>query len=302
MAARFWRWVIGFSLIFAAVLALLLALTFSLSTGAALAVGLLGLITIPLTFTGGSFILARILQHERCSTGAALGTVCTEAYHFTRAILAMSLNPRQRPATAAPPSTAKPTPVLLIHGFLCNRAVWQALDMRLQAAGFGPIVAANLEPLFTDIDLHARHVEPIARELQRKSNGARVTIIAHSMGGLVARSLLRQVGHGVIARIVTLACPHHGSRFVQALRWPATRQMSPGSSWLLALNSSQEWHLPVPVASIYSLEDNLVAPARSAHLPGAQMHELRGIGHLGMLSSRLSLDCVMSALPLPGTT
>lgn len=300
MAAYFWRWVIGLSLAFAIAAALLLALTFSLSTSAALGVGLLGLASIPLTFAGGSFILARILDHERYSKYAALTAVFGEACRFSRAILAMSLNPRE-PSTTAVPAT-KPTPVLLIHGFLCNRAVWQPLEMRLQAAGFGPVVAVNLEPLFTDIDLHTRHVEPIARELQRKSNGARVTIIAHSMGGLVARSLLRKVGRGVIAQVITVASPHHGTRLIQALRSPAARQMTPNSSWLLALNSSQEWHFPVPVASIYSLEDNLVTPARSAHLPGAQIHELHGIGHVGMLSSPLSLDRVMAALSLPRTT
>jgi len=44
------------------------------------------------------------------------------------------------------------------------------------------------------------------------------------------------------------------------------------------------------------LEDNLVAPPDSARLRGAESHELRGIGHFGMLRSRRTLDCVIAAL------
>jgi pimeloyl-ACP methyl ester carboxylesterase len=72
--------------------------------------------------------------------------------------------------------------------------------------------------------------------------------------------------------------------------------MSRRSMWLNALNSAQEGRLGVPVTSIYSLEDNLVVPAESARLQGAELHELRGVGHLAMLRSRCVLDRVLSIL------
>jgi len=132
--------------------------------------------------------------------------------------------------------------------------------------------------------------------MHRAYEGARVTIIAHSMGGLVARVALRSLGSDVIKHIITLATPHHGTAIARVLQWPATRQMCPGSSWLAALNATQEGHWRVPVTSIYSLEDNLVAPARSPVLLGAKLHEMRGLGHFGLLASRRALDCVMRAL------
>ena len=121
-------------------------------------------------------------------------------------------------------------------------------------------------------------------------------IVAHSMGGLVARALLRELGPSAIRRIVTIASPHHGTAVVRGLPWPNTRQMSPVSPWLRALNAAQEGRFAVPVTSIYTAEDNMVVPVESARLQGAESTELRGIGHLGMVRSRRALDSVIAAL------
>jgi pimeloyl-ACP methyl ester carboxylesterase len=143
---------------------------------------------------------------------------------------------------------------------------------------------------------HRSIAAPDLSALQNRCNGERVVIVAHSMGGLVARALLRDLGAGVIRRIVTIASPHHGTVLVRGLPWPNARQMSDVSPWLHTLNTVQEGRFAVPMASIYSLEDNLVVPAGSARLQGAESHELRGIGHLGMLRSQRALDCIVATL------
>ncbi len=303
MAARFWRWILGAALLFAASSAATLGVTLSLPPAAALAIALVNLLALPLVFVVVSFAFARACEEQPyrfSNVRLAVHAVVTEVAHFSTAILNMSRNPRECSWPTRPALIARPArPVLLVHGILCNRAVWRCLKARLHTAGFAPVRSVNLEPLFADIDVQAKNLEAELLALHQKSDGERVIIISHSMGGLVARSLLRNIGMEVISRIVTIACPHHGTRIARGLRWPATRQMCPGSSWLQALEISEGGHFPVPFASIYSLEDNLVAPARSAHLTGAQMCEVRAIGHLGMLSSRSALDCVMTALSQP---
>jgi pimeloyl-ACP methyl ester carboxylesterase len=230
----------------------------------------------------------------------AAQTVFSEAVYFSRAILTMSWNPREYTCPPERASCARPPrPVLLVHGILCNSAIWRPLVARLHAAGFAPIHAINLEPLFADIDLQALSLVPELLALHEQSRGARVAIVSHSMGGLVTRALLRSVGSEMISRVITIACPHHGTRFVYGLRWPATRQMGWDSTWLQTLGTSEGGHFSVPFASIYSVEDNLVAPAVSARLAGAQMYPMRGIGHLGMLSTQAALDCVMAVLQPP---
>ena len=277
-----------------------LAVTFSLPATAALWIALGVATTTPVIFVVVSFVFARACEEDAywlSNARLALRAVITEVGHFSRAILTMSWDPREWPGTSQPAlgrHTARP--VLLVHGILCNRAVWRPLQRRLRAAGFAPVHTINLEPLFADIDLQSRSLAPALIALHQQADGAQVAIVSHSMGGLVTRALLRSGGGEMISRIVTIACPHHGTRLTRGLRWPATRQMYLGSMWLQALARSEGGHFSVPFASIYSVEDNLVAPAASARLAGAQLCPVRGVGHLGMLSSRSALDCVMAAL------
>ncbi len=300
MAARFWRWILGVTVLLAIAGATVLSVSLSLTPAATLAIAVGGAVALPLMFTAVSFALARACetpQYSLTNLGLAAKTVCSETVHFTRAIIAMSWNARERAYPPQPAARLQPDrPVLLVHGILCNRAIWRPLAARLQAAGFAPIHAIDLEPLFADIDSQARSLVPEVLALHQRSGGARVAIVSHSMGGLATRAMLRSAGSEMVSRVVTIACPHHGTRLVGGLRWPATRQMRHDSAWLQMLEASEGGGFRVPFASIYSVEDNLVAPAVSSRLTGTQMYPMRGIGHLGMLSTRAALDCIMAVL------
>lgn len=302
MAARFWRWMLAGEFAVAAALAALLAQERALAPGAAFGVAVALSMLVPGVFVAASFLIATLL-----APGAATGLVhkvralLSEAIEFNTAVLAMAL-PRRRPPPvvevgAAVAGGGAARPLLLIHGIVCNYSIWRPWLERLRTAGFGPVHAVNLEPLFADIEAHAARVAQELRALQHDTNGARVSIIAHSMGGLVARAALRQLGPDCIRGIVTIASPHHGTRLARWFPWaPPLRQMSPDSPWLRSLNAAQEGRLPAPLTSIYSLEDNLVVPPRSARLAGAPAHELRGFGHLGILSSGRAIDAALAAL------
>jgi len=270
---------------------------------AAILVALGMLLAVPVVCVFVSFVIAQAVTNDiedRWSIGEVWRALLSEIAEFDRAAFAMSAPSHPRRPAAQLPAAGPHHPVLLLHGFLCNGRVWNALQVRLRTAGFGPIEAPDVEPLLVDIETQARRVAPELLALQSRCNGERVVIIAHSMGGLVARALLRELGAGVIRRIITIASPHHGSPLARGLPWPCARQMSDASPWLRTLNSTQESKFTVPMASIYSREDNLVVPAGSACLQGAELHELRGIGHFGMLRSRRVLDCVIAML-LPET-
>ena len=299
MAARFWRCIVGLELALAAASGACLsrALSWSLPAASSVAFGLL--LAIPVAFVFSSFLIAQAAANDvraRWRTRAIWQALLNEIAGFTLAVVAMSSASKPRRPVLRLPAAQPYRPVLLLHGFLCNGRVWNALQRRLHAAGFGPIEAPDLEPLLADIEAQARRVAPDLLALQSRCNGERVVIVAHSMGGLVARALLRDLGADVIRRIVTIASPHHGTALVRGLPWPNTRQMSGASPWLHALNAAQENRFAAPVASIYSLEDNLVAPAGSARLQGAELHALSGVGHLGMLRARRALDCVIATL------
>jgi triacylglycerol esterase/lipase EstA (alpha/beta hydrolase family) len=300
VAARFWRAVLGIELALAVAIAALVAAERQWTLSATLLMSALMLALLQFVLVASSFMLARAVSQGGSFGGASGGlsrTLMMEFLHFGAAQVRMSAEPLCHLSDVSLPPAGQPArPVLLIHGIACNRAVWWPVLSHLRGAGFAPIRLLDLEPLFSDIESHGAAVEYELRALQRRCSGVPVSIVAHSMGGLVARTVLRAVGQGLIARIVTIATPHHGTAAAGLFRSANMRQMRRGSAWLEALNAAQEPMRAVPFTCIYSLEDNLVAPARSAALAGAQLHELRGLGHLQLLSSQHVIDHVLTAL------
>ncbi len=227
---------------------------------------------------------------------ALLRALLTEPWYAALVIGRMVLEPWRGSPKSEVPDAGPVRPVLLLHGILCNRGIWRGWLQELRDAGFAPVRSLDFEPLLGDFDTHTARVTRALTALQGESHGTRIDVIAHSMGGLIARAALPVVGPQTIRRIVTLGCPHHGTRV--AGHYPAVpaRLMRLDSSWLARLNASQEEHWTVPVTSIYSLEDNLIVPASSARLAGADCQVLRGIGHLGLLCSHAVRRRALAAL------
>lgn len=300
LAARFWTLVLACQLLIAAGAGGMASLLPDPShvTPVLVAIAVCG--AIPLAAVAASLAAARSGAPRPGVTpgaGGVLRLICTEAIALDIAILRMAAE-RLLPPPDIPPAACvrHPRPVLLVHGIACNRAVWRPLIARLRAAGFAPVRAVSLEPLFGDIDSYAAALLGEVDAVRRSAGGRPIAIVAHSMGGLVARAALRRAAPGVIDHIVTIGTPHHGTTLACRFGWPSTRQMCRGSGWLRDLNAEQERRLAVPVTSLYSLDDNLVAPPTSAVLEDARALELRGPGHLGLLRSPRVLEAVVSEL------
>jgi len=298
MAALFWQGVLGTGIVLSVLLDLVARKVFGLPAGASLALLPVILVLSPWMLAG--FALGVWRPHAQGASVRGLATLRSllsmEPALWAVAALSMSAEWSGRRTWGASQSPAVRRPVLLIHGLLCNRALWRPLCKRLNRSGWGPVRAVNLEPLMADIDSHAKCIEHELLALQAHCGGERVTIIAHSMGGLVARAALRAAGPGAVRRIVTVACPHHGTLFAPHLKATPLRQMRATSGWLRALNDAQERRLPVPVTSIYSVDDPLIVPARSAALASARCQELRGLGHFGLVRARASVERILEAL------
>ncbi len=174
-------------------------------------------------------------------------------------------------------------PLLLIHGYQCNRGFWLWQRNRLERAGW-QVATISLDPVFNDIDGYVEQVSRRIEDICAATGAAQVMLVGHSMGGLVARAYLRRFGSGRVAKLVTLGSPHHGSVLAKLGLGENGRQMVPGSAWLAALNTPGAVPLPQTV-SIYSCHDNYVMPQDSSLLDGAKIVPLAGIGHLEMAFS-----------------
>jgi triacylglycerol lipase len=202
----------------------------------------------------------------------------------------------------APKQAAKGTgtPIILVPGFCCNRGYWAHFVRWLRQAGLGPVYAVTLEPLLGCIDENAKALGHFVEAVCADTKSDKVILIGHSMGGLVSRSYLYAGGHARIAQIICIGSPHQGTVLANDLRKLGKNlsQMCPDSEWVVQLNARQHLPCPVPITSIVTPHDNIVAPQNSALLryPNARNISLPGIGHLEMVISRPVFEATASIL------
>jgi triacylglycerol esterase/lipase EstA (alpha/beta hydrolase family) len=158
-------------------------------------------------------------------------------------------------------------PVLLIYGFAQTRRVLNVLENRLRRDGYC-VWSINQGGLFDTFntggieDLAALVGEKIAR-LVKRHDLPKIDIVAHSMGGLVARYYVKRLGGDRYVRnLVTMGTPHHGTpiafpgivalgAFSRAI-W----QLAPMSPFIRRLKQG-EFPRGVRLVSVYSKTDRI---------------------------------------------
>ncbi|MEU6122959.1 alpha/beta fold hydrolase [Streptomyces sp. NPDC047123] len=216
----------------------------------------------------------------------------------------------RRPTPVQPPADAPRLPrddrppVLLLHGFIDNRSVFVLLRRALSRhGGHRRVESLNYSPLTCDIrgaaELLGRHVE----ELCERTGHARVDIVGHSLGGLIARYYTQRLGGDARVRtLVTLGTPHSGTRVAPlADAHPIVRQMRPGSDVI------DELKQPAPgcrtqFVSFWSDLDQIMEPLETACVDHpdllAQNIRVTGIGHLALPVHPAVAEGIRQALDL----
>ena len=183
-------------------------------------------------------------------------------------------------------------PVLLAHGYMCNRGIWWWIARKLKRVGLA-VATVNLEPPGGDIENLAEQLHARIEALCAQTQAAQIALVGHSMGGLVARAYLRRYGPARIAQLVTLGTPHHGTWTAYYGLGANARQMRPDNAWLRELGKNEPG---VPTLSVWSAVDNFIAPQDSSRLAGARESIVPALGHLAMLLSPLVLDILLKEL------
>ena len=195
-------------------------------------------------------------------------------------------------------------PVVLLHGYAQHAANFLWLMRRLRGDGWLHLYSVRHTAMRGDIEQSALRLGDAIDRIRRESGAPFVDVIAHSMGGLVARACIRARGAGSgIGRLITLGTPHQGTR---ALGWLGrdrmVAQMRPDSPVFGRLAADDPVPSIVDCISIYSADDALVVPASAAYYPGAFNIEIRGLGHMSLLFSSRVYELVrenLAAAPEP---
>jgi pimeloyl-ACP methyl ester carboxylesterase len=181
--------------------------------------------------------------------------------------------------------------VVLVHGYLSNRAAMFPLAAYLRLRGFDSVLTFNYRS--------SQGVERSARELREflraRVRGGRIDLVSHSLGGLVSRVYLQELGGARrVDRCVTLGTPHAGTYNSYWLASRVGRELRPDSPLLTRLRESQASARSVRFTSIVAGADNLVIPRIFAS--HEQVVHVPDLGHVAMLFSPTVGSLVADAL------
>jgi pimeloyl-ACP methyl ester carboxylesterase len=174
--------------------------------------------------------------------------------------------------------------VVFVHGFVCNRALWNPWMARLRAAGV-PFVAVNLEPVFGSIDAYPPVIDAAVQRVEL-ATGLAAVIVAHSMGGLAVRAWLDvQAADQRVHRVITIATPHGGTWLARFAFLPNALQMRLANPWLTQLAAREPPQRMTRFTCFYGHCDNIVFPPRTATLAGADNRHLAATAHVHMVAA-----------------
>lgn len=189
------------------------------------------------------------------------------------------------------------TPVLLVHGIDDTSARLQPMRVALESRGIGPVRCMDIVPSDASISIQAmaEQVEREAHALLAASGARGLDIVGYSMGALVARWFIQQLGgRSSVRRFVSISGPHHGTATAYLRNVIGAKQMRPGSTVLRRLDEA-DWG-DVDVISFWSRFDLMVIPAKSSRLEGARNRLVSVAFHRWMITDRRMLDELCDAL------
>jgi triacylglycerol lipase len=122
-------------------------------------------------------------------------------------------------------------------------------------------------------------------------------LVGFSMGGLVARYYLQDLGGSQRARsCLTLSSPHHGTWLGYANYGLGGKQMRPGSAFLQSLNAGTEKLRALPFLSLWTCTDLIILPATSSVIPGLPNEHFLAWSHAGWIFEMRCVQRVVAQL------
>jgi pimeloyl-ACP methyl ester carboxylesterase len=185
---------------------------------------------------------------------------------------------------------AAATPILLVHGLVDNRSVFAVLRRALRRRGFGRVRTVNYSPFTSDIRAAARVLGRHVEALCAQTGYERVHVVAHSLGGLIARYYVQRLGGDArVHTLVTLGSPHGGTRAAHLLPLRIVRQLRPSSDVVAEL-ARPAYECQTRFVAIWTNVDQLIYPKSSARIdhPDLAVRNvlLPGAGHFSLPMDR----------------
>ena len=159
-------------------------------------------------------------------------------------------------------------PILFVHGWGCGSHAFLIIYLFLKHHRFKNLYFLTYRPIFSDASILAKQVAEKADYVKQKTGAEKITVISHSMGGVLTRDAIKNLGAGeAIGKLITLGSPHMGSRVSAFMPiGKNTLQMSYKSAFLTELADHTMTPGDTEYVSIYSDFDNFIIPQDSSDL------------------------------------
>jgi pimeloyl-ACP methyl ester carboxylesterase len=200
---------------------------------------------------------------------------------------------------SAPCEYGTQPPVILIHGYMMRGGVLWPMLSYLKKRGFNRVFKFTYEVPWKEISYFAEQLADEVDKVISTCKAKKVDLVAHSMGGLVARYYINYLGGDkLVARLVTLGTPHNGSLLWALSSFKSGAQMRPGSRFLTHLAENDQKLQAVKTWSIYSDFDELILPEDSPIMEGKNItnRKIPDLGHVGLIYNRRACQEVVEIL------
>lgn len=175
-------------------------------------------------------------------------------------------------------------PVVFVHGYFQNRADFIWLARQFRKAGKGPLYGFNY-PWFDSVEHNVPRLDRFVERVCAESNSRHVTLVAHSLGGLVSLEYSHTPnGQRRVAHCITVGTPHNGVKWRGPILGKVAKELREGGEFHI---ERRERAVITPTLSVFSTHDNIVHPPATSELTarGGNDVAIDGLGHLSLLYS-----------------
>jgi len=169
--------------------------------------------------------------------------------------------------------------VVLLHGLFASGGVLGPLRKAIGRHRRVHAVVLSYPP-GPGVEEIARRLAALVEELPA---GARLHLVGHSLGGVVARLYAQEAGDARVAQTISMASPFAGVAGARALGFDAARDLAPDSALLRRIRLAASETAHVPHLSILAASDAVLRSPLAHALPGGEVIVMEGQGHNTLL-------------------
>jgi pimeloyl-ACP methyl ester carboxylesterase len=179
------------------------------------------------------------------------------------------------------------------------------MKRRLEHAGWENVFTMNYTTFHGNILQMVEELGAKIDSVMKKTGAKQIDIVAHSLGGIVARTYMSLgEGRGNVRKLITLGTPHQGTKLsfiAKGLSRGALDADLRINSYLIRLLTATELPKTSQIVSIYSPFDWTLVPTENGECKGKPAAAFTNIpidyvGHTGMLYSPEVYDAIVTSI------